>query len=99
VSFWTYILQCADGSYYVGHTDDLELRIAKHQDGTFGGYTSKRRPVTLICAEEFDSRESAFVRERQIKGWSRAKKEALAQSDWQSLVRLAKKRPSDLEQT
>jgi predicted GIY-YIG superfamily endonuclease len=80
--FWTDILKCADGSYYVGHTDDLEGRIARHTDGTFGGYTSKRRPVTLAFAEASDSRDEAFRRERQIKGWSRAKKEALMKCDW-----------------
>ena len=47
MQFWVYILTCADGSYYVGHSDDLELRIAAHQDGTFGGYTQSRRPVAL----------------------------------------------------
>ena len=88
--YWTYLLRCADRSYYVGHTDDLDLRIAKHDDGTFGGYTSTRRPVTLVYAELFDTRDDAFWRERQIKGWSRAKKEALAREDWTELRRLAK---------
>jgi predicted GIY-YIG superfamily endonuclease len=88
--YWTYLLRCADGSYYVGHTDDLDLRIAKHDDGTLGGYTSTRRPVTLVYAESFDTRDDAFWRERQIKGWSRAKKEALAREDWSELRRLAK---------
>jgi predicted GIY-YIG superfamily endonuclease len=88
--YWTYLLRCADRSYYVGHTDDLDLRIAKHDDGTFGGYTSTRRPVTLVYAELFDTRDDAFWRERQIKGWSRAKKEALAREDWAELRRLAK---------
>ena len=88
--FWTYILRCADGSYYVGYTDDLEGRIARHAGGTFGGYTSKRRPVILAFAEASDSRDEAFRRERQIKGWSRAKKEALMKGDWEALQRLAK---------
>jgi len=90
MQFWTYLLSCADGSYYVGHTDDLEKRIAAHDDGTFGGYTSRRRPVALRYAEVFDTRDDAFRRERQIKGWSRQKKEALAQEDWNALQRLAK---------
>jgi predicted GIY-YIG superfamily endonuclease len=88
--FWMYMLMCSDGSYYVGHTDNLDVRLAQHQDGTFGGYTSKRRPVTLIYAEAFDSRDDAFRRERQIKGWSRVKKVALAREDWQTLQRLAR---------
>jgi len=90
MQFWTYLLRCADGSYYVGQTDDLDLRLAKHNDGTIGGYTSTRRPVTLVYAESFDTRDDAFWRERQIKGWSRAKKEALAREDWSELQRLAK---------
>jgi predicted GIY-YIG superfamily endonuclease len=89
MQFWMYMLTCADGSYYVGHTDDLERRVAAHQDGTFGGYTAKRRPVTLSYAEVFDTRDGAFRRERQLKGWSRAKKEALAREDWLALQRLA----------
>jgi len=64
MTFWTYILRCADGSYYVGHTDDLEGRVARHADGTFGGYTSKKRPVTLVFAEASDSRDDAFRRSR-----------------------------------
>jgi len=88
--FWMYMLTCSDGSYYVGHTDNLEVRLAEHQDGTFGGYTSKRRPVALTYVEVFDSRDEAFRRERQVKGWSRAKKEALAREDWQRLQLLAK---------
>ena len=90
MQFWTYLLRCADGSYYVGHTDDFDLRLAKHHDGTYGGYTSTRRPIVLVYAEAFDSRDDAFHRERQIKGWSRAKKEALAREDWQELKRLAR---------
>jgi predicted GIY-YIG superfamily endonuclease len=92
MAFWVYILRCADGSYYVGHTDDIELRLAKHRTGEFAGYTRTRLPVKLAFMEEFASRSDAFVRERQIKGWSRKKKEALIRSDWAELSRLA--RPS-----
>jgi predicted GIY-YIG superfamily endonuclease len=90
MQFWMYVAICADGSYYVGHTDDLEKRLAAHNDGTFGGYTAKRRPIALAYAEVFDSRDEAFRRERQVKGWSRAKKEALIRQDWTELQRLAK---------
>jgi predicted GIY-YIG superfamily endonuclease len=90
MQFWMYVAICADGSYYVGHTDDLEKRLAAHNDGTFGGYTAKRRPIVLAYAEVFDSRDEAFRRERQVKGWSRAKKEALIRQDWTELQRLAK---------
>lgn len=87
--FWTYILRCVDGSYYVGHTDDIDLRVAQHQDGTLGGYTAKRRPVELLWSDRFPDRDSAFAAERQIKGWSRAKKEALIRDDWAELSRLS----------
>ena len=80
-----YILECCDGSYYVGHSDDLEKRVASHDDGTLGGYTFTRRLVRLIYAEVYDTRNAAFQRERQIKGWFRKKKEALARQDWTAL--------------
>jgi tRNA/rRNA methyltransferase len=87
--FWTYMLRCADGSYYVGHTDDIDLRVGQHQDGTFGGYTSTRRPVSLAWSDRFLDRDAAFAAERQIKGWSRAKKEALIRGDWEPISQLA----------
>ena len=92
MSFWVYILRCADRSYYLGHTDDPELRIAKHHTGEYSGYTQKRCPVELLFNEEFSSREDAFARERQLKGWNRKKKEALIRGDWAEISRLA--RPS-----
>jgi predicted GIY-YIG superfamily endonuclease len=90
MSFWVYILCCADDSYYTGHTDDLEKRIAEHQSGTIEGYTSTRLPVKLVFSEQFSSREEALACEQQIKGWSRKKKEALMRGDWQELTRLAR---------
>ena len=92
--FYCYILRCSDGSYYTGHTDNLEVRVASHQRGEILGYTWNRRPVELVFSEEFDSRMDALERERQIKGWSRRKKEALIRGDWDSLQRLSKSRPS-----
>jgi predicted GIY-YIG superfamily endonuclease len=89
MSFWVYILRCADGSYYTGHTDNLEKRVAEHQAGEVEGYTSTRLPVTLVFSQEFPSREEALACERQIKGWSRKKKEALLRSDWVEMSRLA----------
>jgi putative endonuclease len=74
MSFWVYILRCADNSYYTGHTDNLEDRIAKHKTGEIEGYTSTRLPVTLVFSEEFPTREEALACEQQIKGWSRSKK-------------------------
>ena len=77
-----YILRCADRSYYTGHTDNLEERIAKHQVGEIEGYTSTRRPVRLLFSEEFSTRSEVLAVERRIKGWSRRKKEALIRGDW-----------------
>jgi tRNA/rRNA methyltransferase len=91
LDFYTYILRCSDGHYYVGHTDDLDPRIAQHQAGAIPGYTAKRRPVTLVWSDRFPDRDQAFAAERQIKGWSRAKKEALIRGDWEALRLLARK--------
>ena len=88
--FWVYMLQCADRSYYTGHTDDLERRVAEHQSGIWPGYTSSRRPVTLVYSEEFTTREEALACERRIKGWGRKKKEAMMRGDWAEVARLAK---------
>ncbi|HEX5237049.1 MAG TPA: GIY-YIG nuclease family protein [Sphingomicrobium sp.] len=85
------MLRCADGSYYVGHTDELEARIGAHQSGLLKGYTQKRRPVRLVRSQEFAERDEAFRAERQIKGWSRAKKEALIRGDWEGMQLLARK--------
>ena len=91
MSFYAYMLRCSDGSYYVGHTDDLDARIAAHQVGLFPGYTRTRRPVYLVWHQEFPEREQAFAVERQIKGWSRAKKEALIRGDWDAIQLLSRK--------
>ena len=91
MSFYAYMLRCADGSYYVGHTDDLDARIAAHQTGLFSGYTKRRRPVQLVWHQEFTERDQAFAAERQIKGWSRAKKEALIRGDWDAVQLLSRK--------
>lgn len=90
MTFWTYILRCADASYYVGHTDDLEQRLSDHERGGISVYTRKRRPVTLVWCDTFESRIEALAAERQIKGWSRAKKEALIKGNWTRLRTLAK---------
>ena len=85
-----YILGCCDRSYYVGQTDDLEARVEQHQSGELGGYTASRRPVRLLYAQDFPTRDDAFAAERQLKGWSRKKKEALIRGDWEELRRLAR---------
>jgi predicted GIY-YIG superfamily endonuclease len=91
MAFWAYILRCRDGSYYVGHTDDLDRRIGEHQTGAMPGYTCMRRPVEMVWSQDFASREEALSAELQIKRWSRAKKEALIQGDWTALSRAARK--------
>ena len=88
--FWVYILKCNDGSYYTGHTDNLEGRVAVHQEGRLGGYTKSRRPVTLIFSEQLGTRVEAVEMEQRIKGWSRKKKEATMRGDWKEVSRLAK---------
>ncbi|MEH3119783.1 MAG: GIY-YIG nuclease family protein [Methylorubrum populi] len=92
---FVYMLRCADGSYYVGSArgESLDRRLAEHQAGTHIGYTYHRRPVTLVYAEWFDRITDAIAAERRIKGWSRAKKEALIAEDWDRVQFLAK-RPS-----
>ena len=92
MSFWVYILRCADDSYYTGHTDNLEERLGDHYDGHCGGYTSTRLPVQLVFSEEFNTREEALASERQIKGWSRKKKEALVRGDSTEISKSARKR-------
>ncbi|WP_371678511.1 GIY-YIG nuclease family protein [Microvirga sp. KLBC 81] len=73
---WFYILRCADGSYYVGSCrhEDLETRVSQHNQGLFGGYTAKRCPVALVYSAHFERIADAVAYERQVKGWSRAKK-------------------------
>ena len=90
MSFWVYILRCADGSYYTGHTDNLDRRIAQHQSGEIEGYTSTRLPLTVMFTDEFVTREEALASERQIKGWSRKKKEAMMRGDWAEVSRLSR---------
>ena len=91
MAFWVYILCCADGSFYTGHTDDLERRIGEHTIGAIVScYTYKRRPLELAFSQEMATREDALAAERQIKGWSRKKKEAMIRGDWSEVSRLAR---------
>ncbi|MBD8469897.1 TrmH family RNA methyltransferase [Sphingomonas sp. CFBP 8765] len=85
MTFWAYMVRCADDSYYTGHTDDLERRIGQHNLGEVAGYTQTRRPVTLMWSQDFPSRHEALAAEFQVKGWSRRKKEALSRGDWADL--------------
>jgi len=90
MAFWAYILRCADGKFYTGHTDDLERRIGEHQTGGYCDFTSRRLPVTLVWSEAFPSRIEALEAERIVGGWSRGKKEALIAGDWSMVSHLAK---------
>ncbi len=86
------MLKCSDGRYYVGHTDNLELRLSQHNSGAYRGYTLHRRPVELVWSDYFQTRYEALVVERQLKGWSRAKKAALVEGNWELISELARSR-------
>jgi predicted GIY-YIG superfamily endonuclease len=75
---FVYILRCADNSLYIGSTDDIDRRVMTHNDGRASSFTATRRPVVLVYSERYPTRQSAVARERQLKRWTRAKKEALA---------------------
>ena len=79
--WFVYILRCADNSLYIGETRDLDMRMIKHTDGIGSAFTTCRRPVVLCYSEVHKTRQSALKRERQLKGWTRAKKEALIAGD------------------
>ena len=87
---WMYILECSDGTYYTGSTNNLKLRITQHQNGEGGNHTKKRLPIKLVYFEEFDRVDKAFYREKQVQGWSRKKKEALINKQPEQLHDLAK---------
>ena len=88
--YFTYILRCADDSFYIGHTDNLEERTSKHNSGQAAKWTAYRSPVKLIYAERFQTLEESISRELQIKKWSKAKKEALVAGNIKNLKSLAK---------
>jgi len=90
MDFWVYILKCRDRSYYTGHTDNLEMRVAQHKNRAFlTCYTATRLPIELVFSQRFTTREEALAVERQIKGWSRKKKQAMIAGDWNEVSRLA----------
>lgn len=87
---YMYILKCSDGSYYVGSTTNLELRLAQHQAGKGAKHTKKRLPVELVYYEEFARIDEAFYREKQVQKWRREKKEALIRGAFDELRHLSK---------
>ncbi len=85
-----YILQCSEGSYYTGITNDLERRLWEHETGfDITCYTFSKRPVVLKYYETTNDVKQAILREKQIKGWTRKKKEALFKEDWDELKMIA----------
>lgn len=86
---YMYILLCADDSYYTGSTTDLERRLQQHQNGEGANFTRKHLPVKLVYYEEFDRIQDAFLREKQVQGWSRKKKEALINGELNKLHELS----------
>ena len=87
---WVYILQCADGTYYVGHTEDVDARVGLHNAGRAAAWTARRRPVILAYREPHPDEQSARQREAQIKRWTRAKKQALIGGDRRRLHLLSR---------
>jgi predicted GIY-YIG superfamily endonuclease len=92
MAFYAYMLHCNGGYFYVGHTDDLDHRLAQHERGSIPGFTRDHLPVKLVWCETFPTRDEAFAAERRVKGWRREKKIALIRGDWEEISRLAKSR-------
>jgi len=92
--YYVYILRCADDSFYVGSAQDLDSRVKTHNDGRGAAHTFKHRPVHLVYSETFDSEIQAVTQERQLKRWSRGKKQALVERNIRRLTRLSKPRAS-----
>lgn len=88
--YWVYILKCSDNSYYTGCTNELQKRISEHKNRVYSNYTAVRLPIELVYSQEFSDIHDAINAERQIKNWSRKKKEALINSDFDLLRELAK---------
>ena len=95
-TYHVYILRCRDGSYYVGQTNELETRLSAHERGEIEGHTKERRPVRCVYVEAYECRDDAFRRERQLKGWSRAKKEALIAGNYDRLKFLSRSQSQSL---
>jgi len=92
-TYYVYILKCSDNTYYTGITSNLEKRIMEHESGNHkDGYTYSRRPVLLVFYSEFTEPEKAIETEKQIKKWSKAKKEALINNMFDKLPNLSKKK-------
>ena len=85
-SYYVYILKCSDKSYYVGFTNNLELRFKQHHEGiNKESYIHSRRPLELVYCIKFKNPNEGIAFEKKIKGWSRKKKEALIEGDWERI--------------
>lgn len=89
---YLYILECANGKFYTGSTVNIEYRLNQHQAGEGANFTRKHLPVKLVYCQEFANIEEAFLREKQVQGWSRKKKAALINGEFEKLPSLAKSR-------
>ena len=88
--FFVYILLCADNSYYTGITNDIERRLTEHEGGShFDSYTAKRLPIKLVYEKSFKTALEAITFEKQVKSWSRKKKEALIEGHIDKLKELS----------
>ena len=87
---YVYILECADGTYYTGSTLNMERRFWEHANFVGANYTRKRQPVRLVFCEEFEKVDEAYYREKQVQGWSHAKKKALIEKNYETLPMLSK---------
>ena len=83
---YAYILRCSDGTFYVGSTKDLALRLEQHNSGHGAAYTRRRLPVTLVWSDEFPRIEDAFLWEKRIQGWSHAKRAAFIEGGIDAVV-------------
>ena len=88
---WMYILECSDGSYYVGSTRDLEVRLWQHQAGLGAQYTKRRLPVKLVFSSYYENVAGAYGVGKHVQGWSRAKRQALIRADFAALPGLSKR--------
>ena len=95
MTFWTYMLHCNAGRFYVGHTDDLGHRMAQHETGALPGFTRDFLPVRLVWSDTFPTRDEAKSAELRLKGWSRAKKLALIRGDWSEISKLSRSRKDE----
>ena len=92
-NYYVYIIECADGLYYTGVTNNIDRRFKEHNEGINPEcFTCKRRPVVLKYCKHFKYILKAISWEKQLKGWSRKKKEALFVEDWELIKKLAKSR-------